>query len=170
MKGPAMPTDYTVEKSDKTCRQCDRSFAAGEAFYSDLVETDEGFVRRDYCVECWESKREEEAFSFWKTAHPADDAKPKVNVNALWEFFLKLPESDNPHKQEMLFILALFLTRRKVLTFESVGVEKGRQMLVFHHSGQDRDFSIPDPDLSEEQIAEATERLKALFETATPTP
>ena len=105
----------------------------------------------------------EDCFSFWKTVRRKKRRKPRVNTAVVFDFFEKLAESDQPHSREMRFVLALYLARRKALKFETVRRKNDADVLIFRRSGADEKFSVEDPELSEEQIDQTTERLKALF-------
>jgi len=57
----------------------------------------------------------------------------------------------------------VYLARRKALKFQSVSRDGERDMLVFGRPKHDETYLVEDPQLSEEQISAATERLKELF-------
>lgn len=162
-----MLENWTVESSGTACCECEQKFKGGQSYFSALHEAGEdqpeSFFRADYCCECWESRDREDCFSFWKTYRRTTKSKPRVNTAVVFDFFEKLADSDQPDRREMRFVLALYLARRKALTFEEVRRQGDADTLIFSRTGGDETFTVEDPELSEEQIDTATERLKALF-------
>lgn len=162
-----MPGNWNVNKSKNACDECGAEFETGEAYFSALSETnddaDEPFLREDYCTECWGDRDRSGYFSYWKTIRQTEKKKPKVSIAVVFDFFQKLAESDQTDRREMRFVLALYLARRKALKFQKVKSQDDTDVLIFKKTGEDQTISVEDPDLTEEQIDVATERLKALF-------
>ena len=162
-----MLENYTVQKAGTTCCACQKQFRAGQSYFSALREAgearEESFLREDYCPRCWEDVPGEECFSFWKTQKRKKRRTPRVNTAVVFDFFEKLAVSEQPDRREMRFVLALYLARRKALKFKEVRPNKGADVLFFRRTGAEETFEVEDPELSEEQIETATERLKSLF-------
>jgi hypothetical protein len=162
-----MLENWTVEKAGTACCACEKRFRTGQAYFSALREAgpqrEESFLREDYCTECWENGESQKCFSFWKTHRRKKRRTPRVNTAVVFDFFEKLADSDQSDRREMRFVLALYLARRKALEFKEVRRDGQTDVLIFRRSGADETFRVEDPDLSEEQIEAATERLKALF-------
>jgi len=155
--------NYIVEKGGAACHRCCTEFGGGQTYFSALIEREEGFAREDYCRGCWEKREAGDCFSFWKTRRRKDERHPRINSEVVFEFFHKLQDSERQDRREMRFVLALYLARRKALKFQSVTRDGGRDMLVFARPKHDETYLVEDPQLSEEQISAATERLKELF-------
>ncbi|MFP4026709.1 MAG: hypothetical protein ACLFWL_02850 [Candidatus Brocadiia bacterium] len=160
-----MSDGYAVTKTRVGCYGCEKAFQPGEVYFSLLFEEGDTFSRRDFCKKCWDSADKENGFSFWKTRCPKETGPPRIETEAVLEFFEKLENSNSPNRQEMRFVLALFLARRKTLKFKSVESDQknGEEVLVFRRTGTDETVRIPDPGLTEEQIEATTEKLKELF-------
>jgi hypothetical protein len=162
-----MRENYTVGKARTSCCGCDKNFRPGQAYFSALRETgdqiEESFLREDYCPECWEDVETERCFSFWKTVRRSKKRKHRVNVAVVFDFFEKLTDSSQSERREMRFVLALYLARRKALKFKAVRRGNDADQLIFRRVGAEETYTVEDPEMSEEQIDRATERLKALF-------
>ena len=61
--------EYDVSKSAGTCCVTGRAINEDEVFYSALIETSEGFERRDYTEQAWQGPPEG-ALCFFKTRMP----------------------------------------------------------------------------------------------------
>ncbi len=160
-----MPESWTVAKGGARCSECGAGFGEGQLYFSALSEREQGFVREDFCSSCWRQAKTRPFFSFWKTRRRSDGRAPRVATDVVFDFFNKIQSSDRPDREEMRFVLALYLARRKALRFDGVREEEGREVLLFRRSPDDEPFRVEDPHLTEEQIHGATERLKELFRT-----
>ena len=160
-----MADTWTVAKGSTACSRCGAQFREGQAYYSSLQEQAQDFIRDDYCASCWKEARVGPLFSFWKTRRSSDPRPLRINAEVVFDFFCKMRESERQDKDEMCFVLALYLARRRTLKFDSVRSEGGRQVLVFRRPRHKETFEIADPQMNEDQINTATERLKALFQT-----
>jgi hypothetical protein len=109
--------EYDIERSGKCCATTGREFAPGEAFYSVLAADAGGYKRSDFCMEAWHGPPPG-AVAYWKSQMPSKTApKPPWAPNeALLDFLDELAEQ--PDKQDMRYVLALLLVRRRVLRLE----------------------------------------------------
>ena len=109
--------DYDVERPAKRCSVTDREFAPGETYYSVLLPEGDGWRRADYSAEAWTGPPEG-AVGWWKLRIP--DEKSKKNSRApndvMLRFFDELAAS--AEKQDMRYVLALLLVRRRVMRHE----------------------------------------------------
>ena len=107
-----MTTEYEVSRTGGQCGTCGRVFAEGEEFTSVVLEAQEGFARRDVCLSCWREPPPE-AVCFFKTrlAKKEKSKKTFVDDEVLIDFFLRLADSEEPHKQRFRFVLSLILLR-----------------------------------------------------------
>jgi len=161
--------DYKIGASTRTCHSCGREFAAGDAYYSALVEAgpeaEEMFVRRDFCPDCWRPDRDA-YFSFWKTRvsepPPARQAGPRlVDLGRLMQLFEHLAEADREEARRFRYVLALVLMRKKRLRLVSSRRVAGRrgEELTLRESGSRRRHIVACPVLSEDEIRSVTDRL-----------
>lgn len=178
--------DWKIEKRGKSCHACARAFDSEEVHYSGIAEvrpagpdpapggnapakpaprTEEepaavGFERRDYCVPCWEKKPE--LFSFWKTRMPKLEEKRLEDINAMVEFFRRLIEGplEDPFRAKIAYLTALLLARKRRVRL--VGSAGGRLKIEKTWDGEAA--AIPEPVITDDELAELRTRMEELFE------
>jgi len=170
--------EWEIQKSNTKCSGCEKQFEQGEEYHSALYDEGEQFSRKDFCGECWTNIRPEEAFSFWKTRVPTREEQRKLLVDddVLLEFFLRLTaEQSQPadaeetaaqHKVNFRYILALVLMRKRILRFEDIIREDGKEYLVLRYPREKTDFKVLDPGLAEEEIETVKDDLSQILNVA----
>lgn len=118
---------YTLPRRASKCFLKEEPFLPGSSLISLVIPKKEGFLRRDYCLHCWESVKEEKGSSFWKVILPkkAEESKSLSDLQAL-ELFCSLLGKE----KELAFVLALYLERKKFLTKRREGEEE----LIFENN------------------------------------
>ncbi|MBN1851191.1 MAG: hypothetical protein JW829_00645 [Pirellulales bacterium] len=156
--------DFEVQRCTRRCAVHDRPFAPGETFYSVLEVHGADVVRRDYSEEAWEGPAEN-AIGWWKSRIPEPLAK-----KAHWapnDVMLDLLErwADDPARQDIRYVLALLLIRRRVLREEEDEIgQKPGQLTVYCPRKEERyeiAVAVPDRDRAEEIQKELSEMLFA---------
>lgn len=101
---------YEIPRRSIACCAGQEAFKPGMTYHTVLEAMPEGFVRKDYCIQCWETHNKQAAVH-WKSAIPKPSKVPMTNVvrdERALEIF-KRKEST----PEEAFVLALYLQRRK---------------------------------------------------------
>ena len=109
-----MLLDFEVQRCTRRCAATDRALEPGDDCYSVLEVQGADVIRKDFCREAW-SGVPENAFGWWKSRVPEPTAK-KIKLapnDVLLELFDQL--ADNRSKQDLRYVLALLLVRRRVL-------------------------------------------------------
>ena len=135
--------DYDVQRSAKHCVVTNREFAPGETYYSVLLAEGDGWRRADYSTEAWTGPPEG-IIGWWKLRVP--DAKSKKKSRApndvMLRFFDELAAAEE--KQDMRYVLALLLVRRRVMRHEDTERdEQGNEWMVLHCPRRDETYKIP---------------------------
>ncbi|MGD9635465.1 MAG: hypothetical protein AB7G28_05180 [Pirellulales bacterium] len=112
-----MQTDFEIQRSTRRCAATDRPLAPGEWCYSVLEVQGAEIVRKDFAASAWPGAPAE-SFGWWKARVPEPHAKKiKLAPNeVLLELFDQLAEQ--PHHEDMRYVLALLLVRRRVLRLD----------------------------------------------------
>lgn len=112
-----MQTEFEIQRSTRRCAATDRPLAPGEWCYSVLEVQGAEIVRKDYAASAWPGVPAE-SFGWWKARVPEPHAKKiKLAPNeVLLELFDQLAEQ--PHNEDMRYVLALLLVRRRVLRLD----------------------------------------------------
>ena len=112
-----MQLDFEIQRSTRRCAATDRPLEPGEVCYSVLEVRGADIVRKDYAASAWTAPPAE-AFGWWKSRVPEPHAKKiKLAPNeVLLELFDQLAE--RPECEDMRYVLALLLVRRRVLRLD----------------------------------------------------
>lgn len=147
-----MQADWDIKSRAHTCAQTGKEFAEGDFFYTLLYRDGDGFRREDLSEEAWQSRNDNiQPFSFWRSkyeppAPPPPEPIPKDDAESLLRRMLA---EQNPERNNICYILALMLERKRVLR----PVESSDEdMLVYERAGTGETFVLRNPHLSLEQI------------------
>ncbi len=160
----ALAEQWSVARSAGTCRRCEAEFPEGALFFSALSEGDDGFVRRDFCPDCWETGDPGAFFCFWRTRRPVAESKPVVNTDLMLDFFDRLAHADSEEKRAFRFVIALSLMRRKELKLVEVARRQEGESLVLQKRSTGENVEVRNPELTEDQIQAAAAQLAQLFD------
>jgi hypothetical protein len=154
--------EYEIGRFTRRCAASERELRPGETFYSTLID-EEGEIRRlDFSAAAWKGPPEG-TVGWWKSRLPEDEnrAPPPTPQEALEQYFDHL-ELD-PHKQDVRYILALLMVRRRLWRLESIENDaQGREILVLFSQQSDaprRALVVDPPDERIQQIQEELDRL-----------
>jgi hypothetical protein len=109
-----MLLDFEVQRCTRWCAATERALEPGDECYSVLEIAGADIVRKDYCPDAWNGAPDA-AFGWWKSRVPEPTAK-KIKLapnDVLLELFDQL--ADKSEQQDLRYVLALLLVRRRVL-------------------------------------------------------
>ncbi len=112
-----MLLDFEVQRCTRCCAATERPLEPGDECYSVLEVVGAEVVRKDYCLEAWNGAPDA-AFGWWKSRVPEPTAK-KIKLapnDVLLELFEQL--ADKRQQQDLRYVLALLLVRRRVLRID----------------------------------------------------
>jgi hypothetical protein len=134
----------------------------GEEFYSVLLEEKAELKRLDYSVEAWEGPPEN-ALGWWKSRIPTAESRrtPWAPSDVMLDLLEQLEHSD---REDLRYVLALLLVRRRVVRVEEGEAEAGgRDCLVLYCPRRDARFQVPVVMPDEQRIAAIQEELARLL-------
>jgi len=158
--------EWEIEKPLGHCWGSGKKIEFGEEYFAALVETDQGFQRRDFCAEYWQDEKPE-VFCYWKTKLPHPDQKKKIFVDdeMLMVFFDRLAEETEQEKINFRFVLALILMRKRRLKYDSSKTEDNKEIWRLRIVGSDKQFvEMRNPNLDEEQIQQLSSQLSQILQ------
>ena len=124
-----MQLDFEIQRSTRRCAATDRALEPGELCYSVLEVRGADVVRKDFAASEWKGPPSE-AFGWWKSRVPEPHGK-KIKL-APNEVLLRLFDelAERPESEDMRYVLALLLVRRRVLRLDGPGLgeEKPSQL------------------------------------------
>lgn len=155
--------DYEVQRCTRHCAVTERELVPGEVFYSTLTTEGALVVRHDYSREAWQGPPEG-VLGWWKAHMPQRDAR-KLHW-APNEVMLELLEGleSQPDKQDMRYVLALLLIRRRVVRLEDIEQDElAREVSVLYCPRRETTYRVITAVPSEERTAEIQEELARLL-------
>lgn len=169
--------EWKITKRGTDCCACRAVLTGEQPYFSVLLQKPEGLARLDYCAGCFEAKRPQEVYYFWKAARPVDgenNARKRVapvDTEYVLEFFKRLEGEAEAQKIAFRFILALMLARKKVLIFEEKKKDsEGREVQVFREKRGGLAHLVYEPVVSEAEIMALSAELGQLLGLPPPTP
>lgn len=122
-----MLLDFEVQRCTRRCAATDRALDPGDNCFSVLEIDGANIVRRDFSSDAWKGAPET-AFGWWKSRVPDSTAKKiKLAPNeVLLELFEKLAEPAD--QQDLRYVLALLLIRRRVLRLDIASEQPNREL------------------------------------------
>jgi hypothetical protein len=155
--------DFDVQRCTRHCAATGREFTPGEEFYSVLIPQGSEVVRQDYSPAAWQGPPDE-AIGWWKSHMPT----PQSN-RAQWapnDVMLHLFDelAADAQKQDMRYVLALLLVRRRVFRLEeSEPGESASAEMVLYCPRRDATYHIAEMPPSDERAAEIQAELGGLL-------
>ena len=156
--------DYEVQRCTRRCAETGRELTAGESFYSVLVAEGAELRRYDYCDQAWKGPPEA-AIGWWRSQVPSPHSGRKhwAPNDVMLEFLEDL--AGQADKQDMQYVLALLLVRRRVMRLEETGKdEQGGEVMVLYCPRRETTYRIPAVVPEESRINEIQEELTRLLE------
>ncbi len=156
--------DWSINRGSHVCSLCEKSFPEEEVYLSALYDENNEFLRRDFCVECWDKRENENSFSYWKTkiSKKPEKVEKYAKVDVFYDLFSKLENEKEPSRVNFRYVLSLFLMRKKVLKLISSHKSDENEYLVLHNVKEDNDTEVLKPKLSEEEVLAVTDEIGKL--------
>lgn len=155
--------DFEIQRCTRKCFGTERDLRPGETFYSVLVQQGAEVVRRDYSEEAWTGPPEG-ALGSWKSQMPgANVKKPQWAPNdVMLHYFEQLAEVED--KQDVRYVLALLMVRRRVVRQESIEQdEQGREVVVLFSPKTEQEYRTRVVMPSAERVQEIQNELAQLL-------
>jgi len=161
-----------IPRCTKLCAATGQEIAPGQTVFSVLLEEEENYKRIDYSQEGWKNhlkttnESESLVLGWWKHNLPISaDKKAKLAPNEilmrLFEQLVELPE-----KQELRYVLALLLVRRRVFRLENEEKAKDGEPLdkiTIYHPKTDTTHEIFVAVPAQERIEQLQDELAGLI-------
>ena len=144
--------DFDFKRCTRKCASSDREIAAGESYYSALIEGNDGIERKDYCEEQWPGPPEG-CVGWWQSRIPVLE-KGKIYwapSRVLLAYFESV--SERPELKQTAYVMALLLVRKRILQWKDT-IQRGEiEFMALRHAGEKKSFEIETVKLSPEQIS-----------------
>lgn len=169
--------DWNIQSRGHECRQCQEKFEDKQTYRTLLFNSeDEGLTRVDLCNKCWNAedqddfKQRDGFLSVWQGTYeapppPEPDAIQKDTAETLLR---KLVEMNDAKLLGASYILAVMLERKRIIKVKEEIREEGRRIFVYEHPKNGDVFTIPDPSLRMDQLADVQRQVADLMENGLP--
>lgn len=156
--------DYEIQSSTRHCAKSGRELLAGESYFSVIVPEGSGVKRLDYAADAWEGPPAD-AIGWWKSTREQSESRGPhwAPGDVVLNFFDELEQ--HPENQDMRYVLALFLVRRRIMRLEETETnEQGQEELVLYCPRRETTYRVPVLVPSDSRIDEIQEQLARLIE------
>jgi hypothetical protein len=133
--------DFEIQRFTRRCAKTNREFEAGEEYYSCLVAEGPSVVRYDYCVQAWEEPPSG-AIGWWKSRIP-EPTSHKMHWapdDVMLGYFLQL--DGKPECEDVRYVLALLMIRRRMLRLEEASHVDGEELLRLFCPRNESEYSV----------------------------
>ena len=160
--------EWRLHRSEPRCARCERPFTEGEAIFSMLFLDAEALRREDKCEGCFEEPGEPRGeLLFWRTRHTLDRrARFAVDFQAIEELFLALEGERRTERQELRYLLALLLLRKKRLKLVGVRRQSSGESLCLRRPRRQEEFEVQVFELDSARATALQAELARVFEGA----
>ena len=157
--------EWDIKKTLGQCYGTGEEFVVDQEYYAALVETEEGFERRDYSVGYWQ-ENQPAAYCYWKTRMADPDKKKQVFIDdeMLMVFFDRLADETAQEKINFRFVLTLILMRKRKLRYDAAEIKDEVEQWTLKVAGQNREVKVINPYLSEDQISELSSQMGQIMQ------
>ncbi|WP_367871302.1 hypothetical protein [Luteolibacter sp. Populi] len=168
----ALPESWHIRSRARVCTATGRPFEDGETIVTALFPDAEssGYVRLDFCLEAWKARTPEDdkPFSFWKAVYQAPAAGPEkpdsFKKESPEDLLRRLVEEEEEHTENVRYILAVMLERKKVLRETDTQRTPSGIIRVYEHRKLGDVFIVRDPDIPLDQIEKVQDEVFMLLE------
>ena len=168
--------DWNIKSRAHECCECQQGFEDKQSYHTLLFHGEEEFERLDLCNDCWKQNHEgapqnrEGFLSVWKGTYKAPppqeaDAIQKASAESLLR---QLVDLNDPQYLAASYILAVMLERKRIIKVKDQVHEEGRRIFIYEHPKNGDVFSIPDPALRLDELAEVQTQVAELMEHGLP--
>jgi len=159
--------EWRIHRREARCTACERAFEEGESFYSLLFLEGDRLRREDRCANCFETPPATTDALFWRTRHRADGrGRFAVDFEAIEELFLALEGRRDGRLQELRYLLALLLLRKKRLKLVGVRRHASGETLCVRRPRRQEEFEVLVFELDSERALALKSELARVFEGA----
>ena len=156
---------WEIQKTSGICSGTGNELQPGEEYYAALIDTENGFERRDYSVAYWQEHKPE-VYSHWKTQIPLPNQKKKLFVEdgILINFFERLAQETQPERVNFRFVLALILMRKRLLKYEDSRRDGLEEIWKMRFVRETKIHEVVNPQLDDDQIEQVSKELGSILQ------
>ncbi len=162
-----MAIDWDIRPRASVCAQCNSEFEDRQACHTVLrLDEEEGYVRADYCAECWtHTPPEDHGVSMWKGLFllPPPPEAEALEQNTAESLLRRLIEENPEAHANVIYILAVMLERKRQLVERATQMREDALVRVYELRKTGETFLIRDPMLSLDELEPVQAEVIALL-------
>jgi len=149
--------EIKISKSARQCHGCQKTFAHEQRLSSALQRGPEGWIREDFCPDCWNDERGEKSLCVW-TAQYQDpavlDQQPAESFSPLRQAFYEAAERPGRESVALAYLAGQLLRRQKVFRFikQTTDPETEAAIMLFLDRIGNRMIEVHDPNLTTAEL------------------
>jgi hypothetical protein len=166
----ALADSWHLRSCSLVCSVTGREFAEDELFYTAIFPDpeSEAFERRDFSKEAWDERGDdaETPFSFWRSVFKPRHVEEKVEIvdKENPETLLKrLVEEDEAHTENVRYILAVMLERKKLLVETDAQQTPTGLLRIYEHRKTGDVYIVKDPQIPLSEVDTVQDEVHALL-------
>ena len=168
--------DWNIQSRSRLCHGCEKGFEDQQIYHSLLFTENSVYARQDVCDTCWKNQFSDASgaskgfISHWRGRFRTPPPPPPeaIRKDTAETLLRKLAEQNIPEYAGALYILAVMLERKRILKVRDQVREKGKRIFIYEHPKTGDVFTIPEPDLSLEQLERIQHDVAELMENGLP--
>ena len=160
-------TEWDIQPRSNSCSACQKPFGDKQVYHTLLAMSADSYTRRDLCGACVAAVSRDGVISYWQGEYKIPPPPPRepIQKETAETLLRKLLESNDPTQAAALYILAVMLERKRILKHrDTVTDASGEELLVYEHAQSGESFTVPDPHLRLNQLAEVQQRVAELLQ------
>ena len=153
---------FKIRPAEEVCATCRRTFEAGEQIFSAIQMENDRFTRTDTCISC---RPEQEPFCSFTARAPLREVTQLTLKEEVREFFKKLEAMTerSRHQQRLMYLSALWLSRKKTLKLVETIRRDGQPVLRLQKAWDGETLELPEEPIPDGELPPLLEELGALF-------
>lgn len=167
----ALQESWHIRSRARQCAITDQPFEEGETIVTALFPDpgSSGYLRKDFSLEAWDDRGEdaEPAFSCWRSTYEPPVRQEKADPMQKEDpetLLRRLVDEDEEHTDNVRYILAVMLERRKLLRETDAQAIPTGVLRVYEHRKTGEAFLIRDPNIPLDEVEKVQEEVILLLE------
>ncbi len=166
----ALHEPWSIKSRAHVCAVSERHFEDGESFCTAIFPDPEssGYLRKDFSADAWDQRSEDDAvpFSFWQSIYraPVKEEQVEITEESPEDLLRRLIEEDEEHTENVRYILAIMLERKKQLVEVDSQPTATGIIRIYEHRKSGDVFIVKDPNIPLSEVEKVQDEVAILLE------
>lgn len=166
----ALHEPWSIKSRAHVCAVTERHFEDGESFCTAIFPDPEssGYLRKDFSADAWDQRSEDDAvpFSFWQSIYraPVKEEQVEITEESPEDLLRRLIEEDEEHTENVRYILAIMLERKKQLVEVDSQPTATGIIRIYEHRKSGDVFIVKDPNIPLSEVEKVQDEVAILLE------